>query len=287
MIFSMTAFARDERPFDGGAVTWEIRSVNHRYLEIQIRLPDALRELELPLRDLARTRLSRGKVDCTARLAIASTVPSLEINRPALLHVLATIEQLRRDAPETVSPSALDLLRWPGVLAERAEDMSAGVIAARAGFESALDALVAQRAREGEAMASLIQERLGEIEAIVGAHSKLTDDLAAQQRARLQARIAELSVDLDSDRLEQEVALLAQRADVTEELDRLRIHVANAMTDLAGDGPHGRRLDFLMQELNREANTLASKAVLGETTRRAVDLKVIIEQIREQVQNIE
>jgi uncharacterized protein (TIGR00255 family) len=211
----------------------------------------------------------------------------MEINRPALLQLLATIEQLRRDAPETANPNPLELLRWPGVLAEPAPDTTRLAVVARDGFAAALAALESQRAREGDALKTLISERLTDIEAIVRAQSRQTEDLVTQQRARLTARVAELAIELDADRLEQEVALLAQRADVTEELDRLHIHVANARSDLAAEGPHGRKLDFLLQEFNREANTLASKAVLGETTRGAVDLKVIIEQIREQVQNIE
>jgi uncharacterized protein (TIGR00255 family) len=287
MIFSMTAFARDERTSPAGVIAWEIRSVNHRYLEVSFRLPDALRDLEGDLRERARARLKRGKVDCTARLATAAAPVQLEINRPALLNLLALLEQLRRDAPEAANPNPFDLLRWPGVLAEPQADAVLLKDTATAGFDAALATLESQRAREGDAIRVLISERLGEIGAIVAALHGQTQDLALQQRERLAARVKELAVELDRDRLEQEVALLAQRADVSEELDRLRIHVASVTADLTSAGPHGRRLDFLMQELNREANTLASKAVQTETARRAVDLKVMIEQIREQVQNIE
>ncbi len=287
MIFSMTAFARDERTFEAGAITWEIRSVNHRYLDVHFRLPDPLRELESALRESVRTRLKRGKVECSARLSAGTTAAHLEINRPVLLHLLATLEQLRRDAPESAAPNPTELLRWPGVLAEPAEEAELLKAAATIGFDAALDALEHQRAREGAALAQVIEERLGEVEAIVNALRGATADIVAQQRERLRARLADLEVTLDPQRLEQEVAVLAQRADVTEEIDRLSIHVAAARKDLASDGPHGRRLDFLMQEFNREANTLASKATDADTTRRAIDLKVIIEQIREQVQNIE
>jgi uncharacterized protein (TIGR00255 family) len=278
MIRSMTAFARVEVPLDSGSLQWEIRSVNHRYLEVQFRLPDAFRELEFPLRDLARSKLKRGKVDGTLRIAATATAAHLEINRPILLHLLATLEQLRRDAPEAAHPDPLELLRWPGVLVESVHDAEAA---------KALDALDAHRTREGEMLAGLIGSKLVEIAQIVVDLRRIVAGLANTHRSRLRARIEELSVAVDPDRLEQELAILMQRADVTEELDRLDIHITEARKNLAQPGPHGRHLDFLLQELNREANTLASKSMLAETAQRAVDLKVIIEQIREQAQNIE
>lgn len=287
MIQSMTAFARVDVPLGSGSLQWEIRSVNHRYLEPQFRLPDAFRELEVPLRDRVRARLKRGKVDATLRVAATATTTNLEINRPALLHLLATVAELRRDAPDAAAPQALDLLRWPGVLVEPRSDSEAAKVAVIEGFEQALAALEDHRVREGTMLGDVIAAKLSEIEEHVAALRRIVAGLAAQHLQRLQNRLAELAVTVDSDRLEQEMALLAQRADVTEELDRLEIHVAEARNNLAGAGPHGRHLDFLLQELNREANTLASKSMLAETAQRAIDLKVVIEQIREQAQNIE
>jgi len=287
MIRSMTGFARRERAGPWGTLACEIRSVNHRYLELQFRLPDALREIEFPLRERARSVLKRGKVDCALRVSAATTSSHLEIDRPVLLHLLATLEQLRRDAPEVGAPDPLELLRWPGILAQPEEDADALKTAALGSYEAAIDALESQRRREGDALAAVIVGRLDDIDALVTDIGTATAGLGSALRQRLLTRIADLATELDATRLEQEVALLVQRADVAEELDRLRIHVGTTRADLAAEGPHGRRLDFLMQELNREANTLASKSMLPEITRRAVDLKVTIEQIREQVQNIE
>jgi uncharacterized protein (TIGR00255 family) len=287
MIRSMTAFARLERPHESGTLVWEMRSVNHRFLEVSFRLPDSLREIEFPLRDRVRARLNRGKVDCALRVSAATTSSHLEIDRPVLLHLLSTLEQLRRDAPEVAAPDPLTLLGWPGVLAEPAEDLDALKAVALETFDRGLAALEEQRAREGGAIAQVIAERLAQIEAHLEDIARTADGLATVLRDRLLRRVADLAVEVDRERMAQEVAVLVQRADVTEEIDRLRIHVASARADLGATEPVGRRLDFLMQELNREANTLASKATLPEITRRAVDLKVAIEQIREQVQNVE
>jgi len=287
MINSMTGFARSASESPWGTLVWELRTVNHRYLEVSFRLPETLRDLELPLRELVRARLKRGKVDCTLKLATSGPVAHLEINRPVLLQLLATLEQLRRDAPEVGHPNPLELLRWPGVLTESTEDPEALREATTAAFSSALDALSQHRAREGAQLEELITARLADIDTIVAECRELTRTLAADQNARLRSRLADLAVEVAADRLAQEVALLVQRADVAEELDRLEAHVRETRTTLSGAGPHGRRLDFLAQELNREANTLAAKSTLVRSAQRAVDLKVAIEQIREQVQNIE
>ncbi len=287
MVRSMTAFARVDVPLPSSSLQWEIRSVNHRHLEPQFRLPDAFRELEFPLRDLVRSKLKRGKVDSTLRAVAAAPSVHLEINRPVLLHLLATLEQLRRDTPEAAHPDPLELLRWPGVLAESQHDAHAANTKVVAGFERALEQLDAHRAREGSMLADLIGTKLTEITRIVVDLRAIAASVPGSQRARLRARIDEIGVTVDAERLEQEIVLLVQRSDVTEELDRLDIHVAQARKNLAVDGPHGRHLDFLLQELNREANTLAAKSILAQATQRAVDLKVAIEQIREQAQNIE
>lgn len=286
-MYSMTAFARAAEDTQRRHLVWELKSVNHRYLETQFRLPDALRSIEHPLRDLARKHLKRGKLDCTLKLERIPGSEGISLNREILLQVLAAIEKVKRDAPDIGNVSPLDLIRWPGVLDDvpthddTIRDASIGL------FEVALTDLIAAREREGNQLLTTIDARLDHIEQLVTELKPLTADLAQQQKAKLVQRVAELKVDLDPGRLEQEVALLAQRVDVAEELDRLSIHVEEARSHIHGHGPHGRRLDFLTQELNREANTLGAKSVVPQTSQRAVDLKVIIEQIREQVQNIE
>ncbi len=287
MIQSMTAFARAEGLFDGGRTQWELRSVNHRYLEAQFRLPEALRELEFPLRDRVRAQLKRGKLDATLKLDRGAAPPQLELNRPVLLQLLATIEQVRRDAPDATHPDSLELLRWPGVLGEATQDTEPMRAAATSAFDNALQALITHRQREGAELAEVLARKFDELDVMVADVSALTASLAEDQFGRLKRRIEELGVSADPARLEQEIAMVVQRADVTEELDRLTVHVKEGRAMLARSGPHGRSLDFLMQELNREANTLGAKSVLPQTSQRAIDLKVAIEQIREQVQNIE
>lgn len=280
----MTAFGRFESP----ALSWEIRSVNHRFLEVSFRLPEGLRTLEPSLRDVARRTLGRGKVDATLRLAEGEVGLSVNINRPNMLRLLATLEQVRRDAPEIGHPDPLELLRWPGVL-DTGPTAATGALEGdvRTGFEAAIAELVADRGREGEGIDSILRAKLEEVETIVEEIRNLTATQATLIRDRLRGRIAELVEQADQGRFEQEVALIAQKADVAEELDRLLLHVEGCRNSLAAEGRQGRRLDFLMQELNREANTVAAKAVPPECAERAVDLKVLIDQMREQVQNVE
>jgi uncharacterized protein (TIGR00255 family) len=284
----MTAFARAQTQMRGFLLTWELRSVNHRFLETQFRLPEQLRGMEHGLRETLRKHLKRGKVDCGLRIERLEGGNPLELNRALLLQLLAALEQIRRDAPEIGSPSPMDLLRWPGIIGDNAslDDEALGEAVLDL-FEEALSELLAHRQREGRQLADTIGERLDEIDRIVTEVKRITATASQEIRARLQTRLGDLAVQVDPDRLEQEIALLAQRADVAEELDRLGIHVEEARSNLRGPGPHGRRLDFLTQELNREANTLGAKSMLAQTSQRAVDLKVIIEQIREQVQNVE
>jgi len=288
MVNSMTAFARSQTHTTGLALSWEIRSVNHRFLEAQFRLPDQLRAIEYPLRETLRKHLKRGKLDCALRMERQAEESTIELNRPLLLQVLAMLEQIRRDAPEIGSPDPMELLRWPGVIGDDAgfdDDALTGTVTDL--FEEALTDLMAHRNREGEQLTGTISSRLDEIDQVVADVKSRTASISHQIQTKLQARLKELKVQVDPARLEQEVALLAQRADVAEELDRLSIHVEEARSILRGPGPHGRRLDFLTQELNREANTLGAKATMVENSQRSVDLKVIIEQIREQVQNVE
>jgi uncharacterized protein (TIGR00255 family) len=288
MVNSMTAFARTQAHCAGFVLSWELRSVNHRFLETQFRLPEQLRGIEYPLRETLRKHLKRGKLDCALRLEPEATEAGLTLNRPLLLKLLAIVEQVRRDAPEIGPPNPMDVLRWPGMIGdEAAVDEQTLTGAATDLFEEALTELMAHRQREGRQLANTIGERLDEIDRVVRAVKSRTTSITHQLQSRLNARLAELAVQADPARLEQEVALLAQRADVAEELDRLGIHVEEARSILRGPGPHGRRLDFLTQELNREANTLGSKASIVENAQSSVDLKVVIEQIREQVQNLE
>ena len=280
----MTAFGRFESP----ALSWEVRSVNHRFLEVSFRLPEGLRTLEPSLRDVARRALGRGKVDATLRLAEGEVGLSVNINRPNMLRLLATLEQVRRDAPEIGHPDPLELLRWPGVL-DTGPTAASGALEGdvRAGFEAAVGELVADRRREGEGIDAILRAKLEEVEAIANEIRTLTASQATLIRDRLRGRIAELVDQVDQGRFEQEVALIAQKTDVAEELDRLLLHVESCRNSLSAEGRQGRRLDFLMQELNREANTVAAKAVPPECAERAVDLKVVIDQMREQVQNVE
>ena len=288
MVHSMTAFARHEIEAPWGSLVWELRSVNHRFLELSYTLPDNSRMLEQTLRETARDKLKRGKLDATLRINHTVKETHLQINRPALLQLLATLEQVRRDAPEFSQANPMDLLNWPGVLADRNAKLFENFLQlAEESYNTALDELLNARRREGGKLEGLIGARLQDMERIVGELKAVIEPLTLALSERLHSRLEKLKVEVEPSRLEQEIAVLAQRADVAEELDRLGIHVSEARSALQNEGPHGRRLDFLTQELNREANTLASKAVIPGASKLAVDLKVLIEQMREQVQNIE
>ena len=288
MLQSMTAFARRQAETPALQLVWELRSVNHRYLETQFRMPEPLRSLEGALRDVARRHLKRGKLDCSLHIESKAQVGVTELNRPLLLQLLAVLEQVRRDAPEIHAPNPMDLLRWPGMLGEAAAlDAEQAAPAITALFEQTLDALIEERRREGQELQQAVASRLETIAESVGELQNLAAGITREVQARLNAKLRDLAIEVDSARLEQEVALLAQKADVAEELDRLAIHANEMRAHQQGPGPHGRRLDFLSQELIREANTLSAKSLTPEISTRAVDLKVIIEQIREQVQNVE
>jgi len=286
-MYSMTAFARASSIVFKRSLVWEVRSVNHRYLEHHFRLPDAARGLEGTLREVLRKQLTRGKLDCSLRMEQDPGQHKLKLNSKRLDEVLALVRRVEEQSGDLAKANAIDILRWPGLLEDGEADEDALQKAIVSLFENSIDALLEARKSEGVRLKALIEHRLDQIDQIVAELKPLCADLAQIQKQRLQQRVQELSVELDDGRLEQEVALLAQKADVTEELDRLTIHVAEAREHIVSTGPHGRRLDFLTQELNREANTLGAKSILAETSQRAVDLKVIIEQIREQVQNIE
>ena len=287
MTRSMTAFTRQETQASWGSLVWEIRSVNHRYLEPHLRLPDSLRELEGSLREKLRQSLSRGKVECTLRFVPETQQQNLSVDRDYAAQLIAAAEDVRRLMSDSQPLSPLEVLRWPGVLRESELDMAAVKLAARALFDQALTDLAQGRQREGADLALLVEQRLEAIDRVVVEVRNRLPQILQAQRDNLRTRLSELLTEIDETRIEQEIALLAQKADVDEELDRLSTHVQEVRRVLKQKDPIGRRLDFLMQELNREANTLSSKSIVTDTTQCAVELKVLIEQMREQIQNIE
>ncbi len=285
---SMTGFARFEAKHDWGTIVWEVRSVNHRYLEPTLRLPELVRELEPALRDSLRKNLSRGKVEISFNYQLASTENhELNVNLALVDQLNSALESIRRAVPDAAPVNPLELLRWPGVLADNELDRDTIHDAALAAFNHALENLKEHRAREGAELQVLIEQRLNGISEQVRIVRALMPEILKDQRQRLLDKLEGLKIDLDSDRLEQEIVYLAQKTDVDEELDRLDTHVTEVHRSLKQPGSVGRRLDFLMQELNREANTLSSKSIVCDTTQAAVELKVLIEQMREQIQNIE
>ncbi len=283
----MTAFAQATVISNGFQMSWELRSVNHRYLENQFRLPETLRALEPAAREQIRRRIKRGKIDATLKLEPEASEPQLALNSALLGRVIAAAEEIKSAVPNATAPNTLDLLKWPGVLANPQADQAMLMDAATDLFDNALERLIEARHSEGARLLEILDQQFISIEEIIEFVRPLGDNIMQLQQQRLQQKLHELEVKADPARLEQEVALLAQRADIREELDRLGIHVDEARKLLNAAGPHGRRLDFLSQELNREANTLGAKASQTAMSQKAIDLKVVIEQIREQVQNIE
>ncbi|WP_062379791.1 YicC/YloC family endoribonuclease [Pseudomonas abietaniphila] len=287
MVHSMTAFARVERAGTQGTLSWELRSVNHRYLEPHLRLPESFRDLEGAVREALRQGLSRGKVECTLRFTEETAGKPLQVDRERASQLVAAAEVVASLIKQPAALNPLEVLAWPGVLVADASDPQALNNDALALFNEALDELKAGRAREGADLARLLDERLVSIKAEVATLRTLVPQMLATQRQKVLDRFADMKAELDPQRLEQEMVLLAQKSDVAEELDRLSTHVTEVRRVLKTGGQAGRRLDFLMQELNREANTLGSKAFDPRSTQAAVNLKVLIEQMREQVQNIE
>lgn len=288
MIRSMTSFARKEVRGDWGTLTCEIRTVNHRYLEPSFRLPEAFRELENRFREALRSGVKRGKVDISMRLQAAEeATQSFEISDEMARAVNEAANHINRMLDNPAHISALDILRWPGVLSVPEQDYSAARSAAVDLFAETVKELVEVRQREGERLRPLFEERLDAMASLVGEVRQNMPQLIDAQEKQLRERFEKARVELDPDRIAQEMVMLAQKSDVAEELDRLDAHIGEVRDTLQTDEPIGRRLDFLMQELNREANTLSSKSIDAGVTRAAVDLKVLIEQMREQVQNIE
>ena len=288
MTLSMTAFSRQQQEQEWGSLTWEIRSVNHRYLEANVRLPESFRALENAVREAVRKRLTRGKVECQLRFqSEASVSTELHLNRPLIQQLVQANVEIEQITGTSSSLSNMEVLRWPGVIEEQDFDRTSIEEKALTLFTAALDDLVATREREGAELQGFITQRIDSIrEIVVSVREKMPEILAKQKKALL-GRLHDLQAELEPTRLEQEVSLLAQKADVEEELDRLDSHLNEVARVLNAKGQKGRRLDFLMQELNREANTLSSKSIVVETTLSAVELKVLIEQMREQIQNIE
>jgi len=289
-VHSMTAFARTEQAAPFGTLQVEIRSVNQRYLEPHFRLHESLRDLEPLLREALRTRLARGKVECSVRFESADTADTAQapaVNAQRLKEIADALATIQQQVPSAVPPTTLALLNQPGVMETQHLDQDAIKAAAKTLFNQALDELIDARAREGDKLAEMITTRLDAVSEQVATVRSLLPQILERQRAQLLERLEIAKTELDPQRLEAELVLVAQKADVDEELDRLTAHIEEVRHQLAQKGPKGRRLDFLMQELNREANTLSSKSVVAETTRCAVELKVLIEQMREQIQNIE
>jgi uncharacterized protein (TIGR00255 family) len=288
MISSMTGFARHERTGPFGTLVCEIRSVNHRYLDATLRLPDSCRGLETELRQSLARDIKRGKVDCTLQQrAPQADAVSLDIDQAALDRLLARLRQLNTALGQNAQVDPIELLRWPGVLREAENNTEQLQEAVRELFARTLADLAGARAREGARLAALIETRCASLAEMVSGLRTRLPEAQARIGQRFTERVVELKAQVDPDRIEQEIALLLQRFDVAEELDRLTGHIVEARRTLAGTEPAGRRLDFLMQEFNREANTLSSKSQDLETTRTAMEMKVLIEQMREQVQNIE
>lgn len=288
MLSSMTAFARVETDTPWGCISWEIRSVNHRYLDLSFRMPEEFRALEHSLRDLARKQLDRGKVECSMRIqAVDKSSQTPQINSSTLEGLSEVEAQLLKMMPNAAPLSIKELLAWPGVFSEPEVDTVEQHKIATKLFKQALSSLKENRAREGADLYEVINMRLQKMREEVVKVSEILPGVLEGQRQRLKTRLDELDVELDPGRVEQEVVLVAQKMDVDEELDRLGAHIGEVQRIIDGSGVAGRRLDFMMQELNREANTLSSKSIAHDTTRPAVELKVLIEQVREQIQNIE
>ena len=287
-IRSMTAFARETLNTEQGDLTIELRSVNHRYLDCTFKLPDTLRHLEPSLREGASKKLARGKLDCMVRVQLNNeAASSLDIDNRRLEKLLQSAATVAQQLPESRPLSSLEVLQFPGICATGEISFEPFISGTTTVFKSVLTSLADSREREGEKLAEMILSRLVSVEKELATTRVLLPELMKQQRERVISRIAELKIEVDGNRLEQELVHLAQKADVEEELDRLDAHIEEVRRVIKKGGPCGRRLDFLMQELNREANTLSSKSQSSNTTMAAVELKVLIEQMREQIQNIE
>lgn len=287
MTHSMTGFARNQETFTWAQLTWEIRSINHRYLEPHFRLPETLRLLEPNLREILRNKIARGKVEVSLQVQKTTAQQTINIDENLAKEVIQAAETINHQLSKPATINPMQILQWPGVIQESEIDPEQAKANALSSFSTAVDDLIQQRAREGKELKNHITNRLDQVNALVEKTRLVLPELKQNQRSKLLEKLSVLEVEVDQDRLEQELVYLAQKSDVDEELDRLETHANEVKNCLNQKKPVGRRLDFLMQELNREANTLSSKATVSDTTQTAVELKVLIEQMREQVQNIE
>lgn len=287
MIRSMTAFADGETTVDNLTILCELRSVNHRYADINIKLPERLRFVEADVRRLVGEKLKRGKIECSLSYKKQAATQSFNINMLVVQNLLAATAEIEALMSAPQAFTALDVLAFPGVQHETEIEKEALQEKISALVGDTLEKMLETRAREGEQLAALLVERCEKIDELVEVANKRMPEVMSNIRAKLLSRVNELVAEPNFDRLEQELVLLAQKLDVAEELDRLRTHVKEVLRALKQAEPIGRRLDFLMQEMNREANTLGSKSADREMTQISIDLKVLIEQMREQIQNIE
>lgn len=287
MIHSMTAFARKEIKADWGTAVWEIRSVNQRFLETYFRLPEQFRGLEPILRERFRAKLARGKVECNLRFNTEDAASNnITLNKDLAKQIIKAADWVQSHGQSTgVNP--VDILRWPGVVASEESDTDAIQNALLLGLDNALEDFIQARASEGKAIDQMINQRLDAIIVEVDKVTEQMPEIIQWQKDKLIAKFEEAKVDLEENRVEQEMVLMAQKLDVAEELDRLKAHVTETQKILKKGGACGRRLDFMMQEFNRESNTLGSKSINADITQSAVELKVLIEQMREQIQNLE
>jgi uncharacterized protein (TIGR00255 family) len=288
MLYSMTGFARQSAESAAGAMTWELRAVNHRYLDVQFRLPDELRPQEQAFKQQVSSVLRRGKVECALHFRRAfDQSAELKLNADLVELIGTRVTEIRNTVSDAAPPDAIDILRWPGVITETEVDAEPLQAEAAALLDDALQSMAEMRRSEGERIHEMIATRCDDIAAIAASVRERLPAVLKGAHAKQRERIDRLDVEADPARLEVELALISQKLDVDEELDRLDSHVAEIRQTLDSSDAVGRRLDFLMQELNREANTLGSKSADAETTKAAVELKVLIEQMREQIQNVE
>ncbi len=286
-MYSMTAFARRTRQSQWGALIWELRSVNHRFLDLSLRLPEEVREMEGAVRQQLSARLNRGKVDCTLRLQYSPDKTGYILNQDLARQLIQSCDEISAMLTQATPPGPLEILRWPGVMQTPEPQIEALQGEALALLDEAVDALVAERRREGGGMREVITQRCRAMQAQLAGVKQRLPEVRDRLRAKLLERLEQLGAEVDTSRLEQELVYWLQKLDVEEELDRAAAHLQEVEQLLGQDTAVGRRLDFLMQELNREANTLGSKSADIETTRASVEMKVLIEQMREQVQNVE
>jgi uncharacterized protein (TIGR00255 family) len=288
MLRSMTAYGRSSLNTASGEFVCELRSVNHRYLDVSVRLPESFRSLEPGIRDSVTKALQRGKVDVSLRHTQSSaTNQSFTVNENLLAQLTSAADKVKSLSGSSGNIDPLRLMQWPGVLTTSADSQELLAQDALSVFELALKDLIATRAREGSHISELLQDKLGKLQAIVSEIRSLGFNVLKKQREKLDAKLAQMNIDCDRSRLEQELVFAAQRLDIEEELDRLQAHCSELLKVLNRTDPVGRRLDFLMQEFNREANTVNSKSGDMRTTRAALEIKVLVEQMREQVQNVE